>query len=280
MIVNRQLTNRAALTAHKATPPRLHWPQLNSYSMSACRAVRMLTRRQLSPLCAPLLQPLPPSCRPSHPCQLAAFEPSSSKGQDLQWKNIAYPPPTPLPLHSLHSLSLLSWRDWNVCLGKILRAVWKNNKAVNTNSRPRLASLFQMWRRRALFCAAPTHEPGCNPGRCHRCPPHRPSISWAPPHPTAWSCTVFAQRVCVHWQCVCVRKLPQAAIGTKCAFEPRPREGKNKTPFKRLNQEPRVTPGSGCSAAACARITGKGFQTFFVSPELPRPLHSSDELKV
>lgn len=53
--------------------------------------------------------------------------------------------------YSIYFPPMLSWWVWNVCLGKILRGVWKNNRAVNTKGRPRLASLFQMWSRHRLL---------------------------------------------------------------------------------------------------------------------------------
>lgn len=111
-----------------------------------------------------------------------------------------------------------------------------------------------------------------------------------PPHPRphclhqlrspASDCVIkrrfFAETVCVHWQRVSVRAVHASSrtgrIGTKCASDPpaHARGGKRGKKTKQrlsvLNQKPRVTPGSGCSAAACARVLlQKDSRRFFVS---------------
>ncbi len=174
--------------------PQLFWPQLNSYAISVTRILAQTT------VSLPLLKPLPPSCRPTDPCQLSAFVclPTSSGtwGQHLQWKNIVY-----------FSHPMLSWWVWNVCLGMILRGVWKNNRAVNTEGRPRLASLFQMWSRLTLLAQLQSRH-CCNPIHCHYCPTACPSAGLSA---SVWTgyCVILQ---CSDWEwAMCVQR-PQSEL--------------------------------------------------------------------
>lgn len=209
MLVNRQLTQQPWQLMMPL--PQLFWPQLNSYAISTTRPCRILTQRQLSlslchslshyhPLVAPLIHAS---------FQLLFF----------------YPPPLVLGArftvekYSIFFPPMLSWWVWNVCLGKILWGVWKNNRAVNTKGRPRLASLFQMWSRPSLLTLLQPKALGCNPIHCHYCPTACPS---------AELCSICVDRLLrdsagfwmrVNWMCV---PAPALRIGTKCAFEPQP----------------------------------------------------------
>lgn len=209
MLVNRQLTNPAALAAHDATPPScfdLSWthmpsqpPDLEGFSHKYKLSVS---------LCLSLCHCHPLSPHWSVPASKLLF---------------FYPPPLVLGArftvekYSIYFPPMLSWWVWNVCLGKILRGVWKNNRAVNTKGRPRLASLFQMWSRHRLLEQLQPSTVTQYTATTVPLPVHQLDSHWIYIDRLLHDFAVFWMTVnCV---CVCVPE-PTVRIGSKCASEP------------------------------------------------------------